>query len=140
MNKLGIKFMVSAAFYGLIAMSVGVYMAATSDYLFKAAHGHLNLLGWVTMSIFGIVYFVLPDLASTKLAKLHFYCAHIAVLFLSGGMAIFVLFGSTNVAKVGAVFAISSMLLFLFGLIKYGSDNTSLPHASVIDSKLPISE
>ncbi|KZN37977.1 hypothetical protein N480_14635 [Pseudoalteromonas luteoviolacea S2607] len=140
MNKLGIKFMVSAAFYGLIAMSVGVYMAATSDYLFKAAHGHLNLLGWVTMSIFGIVYFVLPKLASTKLAKLHFYCAHLAVLFLSGGMAIFVLFGSTDVAKVGAVFAISSMLLFLFGLIKYGSDKANFPHTSVIDSKHPMAQ
>ena len=36
-------------------------------------HAHLNLLGWVAMTLFGLFHRVPPAAAKTKLAKAHFW-------------------------------------------------------------------
>ena len=48
-------------------------------------HGHVALLGWLGMTVFGLVYHALPDwgtpsASATKLAKGHFWLAVIGVL------------------------------------------------------------
>jgi cytochrome c oxidase cbb3-type subunit 1 len=54
------------------------------------AHGHINLLGWVEMAIFGALYFVVPRLVrrpiySMKLVKVHFWMHNFGLL----GMVVF---------------------------------------------------
>jgi len=46
--------------------------------LITLAHGHINLLGWVEMAIFGALYYVVPRLSrrpiySVRLVKVHFW-------------------------------------------------------------------
>ena len=51
----------------LIGMVWGIQMSATHDHLLSPAHAHLNLLGWVSFSIFAFYYHLVPDAAEGTL-------------------------------------------------------------------------
>ena len=57
----------------LVGVTLGLVMAGTGDHSAFPAHAHINLLGWVTMSIFAVFYRLFPAAAATKLAKAHFW-------------------------------------------------------------------
>ncbi len=62
-----------AVLYLIAGISLGLFMAASHDHSMFPAHAHLNLLGWVTMSIFAVFYRLWPAAAASKLAKVHFW-------------------------------------------------------------------
>lgn len=37
-------------------MSLGLYMGIRGDFTLAPAHAHLNLLGWVTMAVYGLYH------------------------------------------------------------------------------------
>ena len=57
----------------LAGVTLGLVMAASHDHSAFPAHAHINLLGWVTMSLFGGFYRLFPAAAASKLAKAHFW-------------------------------------------------------------------
>ncbi len=62
-----------AVLYLVAGVGLGLYMAASSDHTMFAVHAHLNLLGWVTLALFGLFYRVVPVATGTTLAKLQFW-------------------------------------------------------------------
>jgi hypothetical protein len=61
-----------AAVYFLCAVSLGLFMGASGDHSLLYVHAHLNLLGWVSCSLFGILATLLPQFADGRLAWPHF--------------------------------------------------------------------
>lgn len=68
MPRVSLAFFTTAAFCGLIGMVWGSYMGASQDHTLFPAHAHLNLLGWVTLSIMGTFYTLAGDRAPRRLA------------------------------------------------------------------------
>ena len=62
-----------AVLYSVAGVSLGIYMGASGDHSMFPVHAHLNLLGWVAMTLFGLFYRAFPAAAETKLAKVHFW-------------------------------------------------------------------
>jgi hypothetical protein len=62
-----------AVLYIIAGVTLGIHMAASHDHSMHPVHAHLNLLGWVAMSLFGLFYRAIPAAAETKLAKAHFW-------------------------------------------------------------------
>lgn len=58
--------------YFIVGVALGLYMAATQDHTMHPVHAHLNLLGWVSLGLFGLFYRVVPAAATTRLAQAHF--------------------------------------------------------------------
>lgn len=56
MPRVSSAFFMIAALCGLAGMVWGSYMGASGDHSLHPAHAHLNLLGWVTLSIMGGFY------------------------------------------------------------------------------------
>ncbi len=73
MTNLGNWFLRLAVLYLLVGVSLGLYMAASHDHTMHPVHAHLNLLGWVTMALFGLYYRSVPEAARTTLARVHFW-------------------------------------------------------------------
>jgi cbb3-type cytochrome oxidase subunit 1 len=74
-----------AVLYIIAGVSLGIHMGASGDHSLYPLHAHLNLLGWVAMTLFGLFYRVVPAAAETKLAKVHFWIyvpAHFAQMVL----------------------------------------------------------
>lgn len=94
-------FIYACIIYSIIGFSWGALMGGISAFrnyvdtaphgrLILLAHGHINLLGWVEMAIFGALYFVVPRLVrrsiySMRLVKVHFWMHNFGLL----GMVVF---------------------------------------------------
>jgi cytochrome c oxidase cbb3-type subunit 1 len=74
-------------------VTLGLAMAVHPTWtVYRAAHLHMNLLGFVAMMIFGVAYHVIPrftghPLHSRSLAKLHWWSANAGLALFSVGLA-----------------------------------------------------
>src|SRR3954453_20407925 len=58
----------AAVLFGLLGMGLGIAMAIARDHAVMPAHAHLNLLGWVSLFLFGVYYRLNPALDVSRLA------------------------------------------------------------------------
>ncbi|MBB4041177.1 cbb3-type cytochrome oxidase subunit 1 [Microvirga flocculans] len=57
-----------AVLFVIAGMAMGIGMAASQDHAIMPAHAHVNLLGWVSLFLFGIYYERRPILDRNRLA------------------------------------------------------------------------
>ena len=119
MNGVSRWFLSLAALFALIGMAWGIQMSATQDHMLSPAHGHLNLIGFVAMSIFGFYYALTPQ-ANGRLAIAHLVLTVLAVVVLTPGIAMAISGTGETMAKVGSVLAILAMAIFAYTVIRYG--------------------
>lgn len=115
---LSIRFLLLGTVYGLIGMCLGMVMGAQENFTLAPVHAHLNLLGWVALTIYGIVYQVYPAMGKSKLACTQFYVANAGVLVLIPALATFLL-GHKAVLPfliAGELLIFASLLLFAMNL------------------------
>ena len=53
MKSIASMFFAIGAVFALVGMIWGIQMSASQDHTLSPAHGHLNLLGFAAMSLFG---------------------------------------------------------------------------------------
>jgi hypothetical protein len=111
MKHLSYYFIGVATIFALLGMLAGLYMAGSSDYTLAPAHAHNNLLGWVSMAIFGLYYRAAPQ-AVGRLATIHFWVALVGNLIFPVGIGLAVTNNGEVPAAVGGVLELLSMLLF----------------------------
>ncbi|MCJ9427857.1 hypothetical protein [Kordiimonas marina] len=120
MTKLAKLHLRLGGIYALFGMALGIHMAAKADYTLAPVHAHVNLLGWVSVMIYGLVYTVFKDRPVTMLMKLHAVLAHVGLWIITVGLFIFLQGSGSDVpAIIGSLLTILSMAVFvviLFGL------------------------
>ncbi|WP_323768871.1 hypothetical protein [Antarctobacter sp.] len=120
MKSLPTLFFATAAFFALCGMIWGIQMSATHDHSLSPAHGHLNLIGFVMMSVFGTYYTLTARAARTRLAAIHYVLVTLTVIVLVPGIVL-AMTGTTEVlAQIGSVLAVVSMALFAFMVVRHG--------------------
>lgn len=113
MKGISLYFLLAGIVSGICGMVWGIQMSATQNHDLSPAHGHLNLIGWVGMTLFAMFYHGVPAAAQTGIARIHLIVSLTGLVLIVPGIAV-VLSGGTDVlAKVGSVVALVSMLLFL---------------------------
>ncbi len=115
-------FIVMSILYLGLSTVLGVFMLGNQNLLaLKFVHSHLNMLGWVSMMIFGVGYHILPrfmgrPLYSNKIGEAQFYLGNISLI----GMLLFYTFNVYNpdgtfrmlTVAFGAVQAVTLFLFF----------------------------
>ena len=76
---MSVSFLRTAVVYFVLAVALGVYMGASHDLSHIPVHAHLNLLGWVAMALFGLIYHAYPAAATTRLARWQFWIHQLGV-------------------------------------------------------------
>jgi cbb3-type cytochrome oxidase subunit 1 len=120
MTSTATKFFATGAIFALCGMVWGIQMSATHDHTLSPAHGHLNLIGFVAMSVFGTYYALTPKAAEARLALAHYALTVATVLVLTPGIALAISGQGEALAKVGSVLAVLSMALFAFVVLRHG--------------------
>jgi hypothetical protein len=113
MFGIGFWFFFTGTIYVTAGMIWGIVMAATGDHSLYPAHAHLNLVGWVTMALFGVYYHLVPKAAQHWLAKLHFTTATAGLLIMVPGIVLALQDDTEALAKAGSVLTLVSMLVFV---------------------------
>lgn len=75
-----------AVIYALVAMVLGIVMGISNDLTQMPTHAHLNLVGWVSMALYALVYRQYPAAAQSRLAPAHFWVANIGAVLLTLGV------------------------------------------------------
>ena len=120
MPRVSLAFFTVGALCGLAGMLWGMQMGATQDFTMHPAHAHLNLLGWVTLSIMGGFYVLAGARASTKLAWLNFALSASGVIIVIPMLAQ-LLAGNTALGPmmiIPEVLIVGGMLTFILNLLK----------------------
>ena len=118
---MGVKFIKVAVIYFIIGVCMGMYMGITDQFVFTSAHAHINLLGWVSLAVTGLIYHVFPVAGNSKLAKVHFWFHMIGVPLLTISM---IFFGVGNfsvgipLSAVGGILVIAGVLVFVVNVMK----------------------
>lgn len=73
------RFLRIAAVYFVAAVTLGLYMGMTEKFTQVPVHAHLNLLGWVSMALFGLIYVAFPAAGQTRLAAWHFWIHNLSL-------------------------------------------------------------
>lgn len=118
---MGLRFLKIAVIYFIIAVSLGLVMGIIHNFALASVHAHLNLLGWVSMAIFGVIYSLYPTASETKLAKAHFWLHNIGLPVMQGGLFIMILTQNaafTIVTIVGSIMVVVGVLLFGINILK----------------------
>ena len=117
MQGTAFRFFATAVVFVVIGMAWGIHMSATGNHLYAPAHAHVNLLGWVTMGLFGIYYHLVPAAAASRLATIHYAVATLGVVLIAPGIVMAIDGTGEALAKAGSVLSILSMLIFLWTVI-----------------------
>ena len=120
MKSIPTMFFATGAFFALCGMVWGIQMSASHDHTLSPAHGHLNLIGFVAMSIFGGYYALTPRAAGSTLAVLHYALTTATVVILTPGIAFAILGQGEILAQIGSLLGVLSMALFGFVVVRHG--------------------
>lgn len=116
----------TAVLFLIIGIGMGLNMAISQDHSVIGAHAHCNLLGWVTMAIFGGYHALNPRKAERRLAMIQ-YCVYTAGVVLMVPSLYLMLLGN---AAMEPIVAISSIITFigvlLFAFIIFSGEEVAV--------------
>ena len=103
-------------------VSLGVAMAVHSAWaVYRTAHLHMNLLGFVAMMIFGVGYHVIPNFAGFPLhrpaaARIHWWMANIGLAMMVSGFILRVHAPTvgTLILAIGGTLSAAGAYLFVY--------------------------
>ncbi len=116
MDRIDLKFLALGAAMLVVGVSMGTYMGIAHDFQLSPVHAHVNLVGWVSLSLFGIVYRLFPDLQAGRLARLHFLLAAPSALMFPAGIYMAIMHGKPLLSGVAALMWLIGAILFLVQL------------------------
>lgn len=82
MPQIAELFFKTAIIFFIVGIGMGLQMSISGNHNVIGAHAHTNLLGWVTMALFGIYYALNPAKAEARLATIHYWVYTIGVAVL----------------------------------------------------------
>lgn len=116
---MGVRFIKIAVFYFLIGVGFGMYMSMTQDFALRGVHAHVNLLGWASLALAGLIYCLFPKAEKHILGKLHFWGHNIGLPLMMIGL-IFVVKGNSSlepVIAIGGTLTTLSIILFFVNVL-----------------------
>ncbi|MFV8819555.1 TonB-dependent receptor [Haliea sp. E17] len=105
-------YVISALFYAIAGLLLGIYMAATKNHGQLVTHAHIMLAGFVVSFVYGLCYKLWLGDVRSKLSSLQFVLHQAGVLVLSLGL--FLLYGMFVAPEsIDPVLALSSIAVLL---------------------------
>ena len=122
MQSLASLYFKTAIIFLIVGIAMGLQMAISGNHNIIGAHAHANLLGWVTMAIFGGYYALNPTKAQSRLANLQYWVYTTGVVVIVPSLYLLYL----GYAAFEPLTALSSLVILLgvlmFAAVIYGKE------------------
>ncbi len=124
MSSITVWFIRCAIVYFLLAILLGLYMStAGAVYPWMPVHVHFNLLGWMSMMIYGVAYHILPrfsgrQLYSDRLSVAQLWLANIGLIGMAAGWIIRSSSGTSMVLLAFSLVEALSIVFFAVNMLK----------------------
>ncbi len=117
-----------------LGVTLGVAMAVHPAWIaYRPAHMHMNLLGFVTMMIYGVAYHVIPRftghaLHDRRLAGAHWWVSNAGLALMAAGFVLRVHVGAAATPLLAAGGVLSALGAYTFGWVVWRTmDGASAP-------------
>jgi hypothetical protein len=108
-SRAGIIWLKLAILYLILGVGLGIAMGASQNFTLRPVHAHINLLGWTTMALAGLIYSVFPQAGESRLARVHFWLLNLALPVMMVALSL-VLLGKTGIEPILAVAEVAGAL------------------------------
>ena len=117
MQRLDRIYIIIGLCWVIVGMIYGIWLGASHHNNFANSHAHINLLGFVTSVLFGMLYWAFPAMAKSRIAMWQFLIYEVGVALLVIGKIMVDNDGTeTLFLQIGAVLTIiaTATMLYLF--------------------------
>jgi hypothetical protein len=114
---MGIWLIKISVIYLFIGTALGGYMQNTDDFGLSSVHTHIILLGWTTMTLAGLIYYLFPKAARSALCKIQFVLFNIGLPIMLAGQAFDLSGFDTVVVRIGAIITAIAILIFTINVL-----------------------
>ncbi|MCR9137081.1 MAG: hypothetical protein NXI27_13860 [Alphaproteobacteria bacterium] len=116
MPKVAQYYFKTAIVFLIIGICMGLQMSIGGNHNVIGAHAHVNLLGWVTMALFGSYLAIAPAKAEGRLAMIQYYVYTAGVVIITPSLY-FMLLGNEALeplVAIGSLISFAGVLLFAY--------------------------
>lgn len=127
MKTYSARWIFMAVVYFVVAVSLGIFMGASKNHSLMSVHAHLNLLGWVSMTLIGVIYHFFPLAGQNRLASVHFWVLNLSLPLMMVVLALKIK-GQTGIDPLMGILSMVvglSVLLFAFNVLFLGRGRQS---------------
>ncbi len=120
-SPIGVRLIKMAVVYLVAGLLLGLGMAMSGDFQLRAVHTHINLLGWVTLVLSGMVYCQFPHLGETRLSNWHAWAYTLGLPVMMVALTAYHL-GYTQLEPllgIASLVTASGLILFAINLFKH---------------------
>ena len=114
MVRFDVGFVVAAIAYAILGIALGIWMGINQDFAPRHIHAHINLLGWTSLGLYGLVHRAWPDLRFHPLASWQFWTAMLGTPVFLIGLPFAMFHGQPIGAIVGSLLILLAALMFGF--------------------------
>ena len=123
MVSTGAKWLEIPVIYFAIGLAFGLFLHYTIELQWKVTNAHLNVVGWLSTGLIGVIFSIYKEAAETTFAKAQFWLYNIGLPFFFAGMMMIYL----NVPRGLLEFCVSGgsiavalfLLLFVINVFKH---------------------
>jgi hypothetical protein len=119
-SQLSLNWIKMAAVYLAVGVSLGIHMGKSHEFLLAPVHAHINLLGWATMALMGILHHLFASSLVNKIAVVQFWLHQLATPVLLVALAL-MLKGDADMEPVVGIMSMVvgvSVLLFVYNVLR----------------------
>ncbi|CAH0118793.1 MULTISPECIES: cytochrome-c oxidase [unclassified Paenibacillus] len=117
---MGVRFLKVSVIYFILAMGLGLYMSLAGDHTLTGVHVHVNLIGWLSLAVSGIVYVLFPKADHNGWAKAQFWLMNVGLIIMMGALIALLATGSGMpwgpIVGAGGILIILGALCFVINL------------------------
>jgi len=127
----------AAVLLALTGMVWGITMAISQDHSTMPAHAHLNLLGWVSLFLFGVFYHLHPtiDRSRTALIQAAVWIVGTVVLTIGVGLVHSGTPAGDPIAGIGSLIVLAGMVLFGWIVVRRDQNVGAVDKATLARAK-----
>jgi cbb3-type cytochrome oxidase subunit 1 len=119
MTRISDRFLQLAVLAALTGMGLGIGMGVTDNFTLQAVHAHVNLLGWVSMMLYGLFYRAVPKAAEGLLPVVHFWLTLVSFVVMMALLAAVRLGASALAMPLGLISIGMVLAMAVFAVIVF---------------------
>jgi hypothetical protein len=113
-------FILIGLLFGTFGVGFGIWMGINERFDLAPIHAHVNLVGFASMILFGLLYRAFPALAMSRLAAWHFIIFTLGAILFVAGLPLAVAHQTIVLAVVGSLMVLLGFLVFLVNYLLNG--------------------
>jgi len=113
-------FILIGLLYGIFGFSFGIWVGINERFEQAHLHAHVNLIGYASMLLFGLLYRAFPALAESRLAAAHFILFNIGAVIFLCGIPLAQAHQTVALAAGGSMTVLAGLLVFLANYLMNG--------------------